>query len=126
MIKKFLPRIANLLLWLSFCGLTGTGLLLAWRLPPGSQGGRGLSAMGLGRHDWGEIHTWVSYGFGLLILLHMVFHWRWFWQMAARRRRWPLLVGLFAGLIILLVLVFQPVHHEVGHGKGREHHEGSH
>lgn len=120
MIKKLLPRVANLLLWLSFCALGGTGLLLAWRMPPGSRGGHGLQAMGMGRHEWGDVHTWVGYAFGLLILLHLALHWRWLWQVAARRRRWPLVAGLAAGGVLFLYLVCQPVEGKRGK-KGEEH-----
>ena len=106
-----IPRILNGLLWLVFCGMSGTGLLLAYRLPPGSRGGRGLSALGLNRHEWGDIHTWLSYAFLGLIAMHLAMHWRWFWQVAARRRSWPLLVGIGAGLGLMLWLIFQPVRH---------------
>ncbi len=38
--KNLLTRASNLLLWLAFCALAGTGLLMAFRLPPGSRGER--------------------------------------------------------------------------------------
>ncbi len=112
--RSTIPRILNALLWLVFCAMSGTGLLLAYRLPPGSRGGRGLSALGLGRHEWGDIHTWLSYAFLTLIVLHLALHWRWFWQVAARRRSWPLLVGIGVGLALMLWLIFQPVRHNDG------------
>ena len=112
-----LPRILNALLWLVFCSMSGTGLLLAFRLPPGSRGGQGLSAMGLSRHEWGDINTWLSYAFLALILTHLALHWRWFWQVAARRRAWPLLLGIGAGILLLLWLALQPVAKGGRHGK---------
>jgi len=111
-------RALNLLLWLVFCSLAGTGLLLAFRLPPGSRGGKGLSAMGLDRHDWGDVHTWIGYTFIILILLHLVLHWRWLWQFASKRRPAPMLAGLGAGLALLLALVFVPVERNEGSEKG--------
>jgi len=107
--RTILPRILNLLLWLSFCAMTGTGLLLAFRLPPGSEGGRGLSALGLGRHEWGDLHTWISYVFIASIVMHLAIHWRWLWQVAARKRTWPMLAGIGLGLVLILALIFQPV-----------------
>jgi hypothetical protein len=107
--RKLLPRLLNALLWLVFCAMAGTGLLLAFRLPPGSRGGRGLSALGLSRHEWGDWHTWLSYAFLAMILLHLALHWRWFWQVAARKKRWPLLLGFGAGLALLIALALQPV-----------------
>lgn len=43
-LKNALMRVINLLLYLSFCGLVGTGALLTWKLMPGSRGGGGLTA----------------------------------------------------------------------------------
>lgn len=108
-IRTVIPRILNAVMWLVFCAMVGTGLLLAFRLPPGSRGGRGLSALDMNRHEWGDIHTWLSYGFLALVVIHMALHWRWFWQIAARRRSWPLLAGVGAGLAIMAALVLQPV-----------------
>lgn len=109
--RSFLPRILNAFLWLVFCAMAGTGLLLAFRLPPGSRGGRGLTAMGWDRHDWGDVHTWLSYAFLCLVAAHLALHWRWLWQVAAKRRSWPLLIGVGAGLAMIVWLVFQPVAH---------------
>jgi membrane associated rhomboid family serine protease len=125
-IRKLLPRLLNALLWLVFCAMGGTGLLLAFRLPPGSRGGRGLSAWGLSRHEWGDWHTWLSYAFLALIFAHLALHWRWFWQVAARKKRWPLLPGFGAGLALLLALALQPVRETGNHqGEGEHHEKGS-
>jgi hypothetical protein len=116
--RTILPRCLNLLLWLSFCAMGGTGLLLAFRMPPGSRGGRGLEALGLGRHEWGNWHTWISYVFMATIVWHLALHWRWLWQIAGRKRAWPILAGFGLGLLLLLFLTFQPVH-------SRNEHDGS-
>lgn len=108
-IRVLLPRCLNFLLWMSFCAMSGTGLLLSFRLPPGSRGGRGLSALGWDRHAWGDLHTWISYAFILGILVHLALHWRWLWQIAARKRGWPIWIGIGSGLVLMLLLVFQPV-----------------
>jgi hypothetical protein len=108
--RKIYPRILNLLLWLSFCAMAGTGLLLAFRMPPGSRGGRGLEALGLERHEWGDLHTWISYVFIATIVIHLALHWRWLWQIAGRIRAWPIIAGIGLGLLLLLFLAFQPVH----------------
>jgi hypothetical protein len=115
--RTLLPRVLNLLLWLGLCGLAGTGLLLAWRLPPGSRGGHGLELFGLGRHDWGDVHTWVAYFFIAMILAHLALHWRWLWQIAARKRPWPVLAGFGLGLAVMVVLLFAPVSKREG-GRG--------
>jgi hypothetical protein len=102
--------------------MTGTGLLLAFRLPPGSRGGHGLTALGWDRHEWGDLHTWISYGFLALILIHLALHWRWFWQIAAQRRFWPLIAGIGLGIVLVLMILLQPVAREenVREGRGRQ------
>ena len=78
---------ANLLL------LAATGAIMKWILPPGSggghgygfRGGRGPSSgvgqvgqlLGLGRHDWGDIHFILAVSFVSLILVHIILHWTW-------------------------------------------------
>jgi hypothetical protein len=110
--QKRLPRLANMLLWLLFCMMSGTGLLIAYRLPPGSRGGHGLSALGWTRHEWGDLHFWISIAFLALIFIHMALHWRWFWQIASKRRAWPLLAGMGTGLALLIGLTSLPVKRE--------------
>ncbi len=124
--RTTVSRVLNALLWLVFCAMSGTGLLLAFRMPPGS-GGR-VSALGLTRHMWGDWHTWLSYAFLALIAVHLALHWRWFWQVAAKRKSWPLLVGIGAGLALMAALVLQPVSRGGegrGEGRGKQHKSGS-
>ena len=117
------PKVFNGLIWIAFCGLAGTGLILAWRLPPGSRGGHGLSVLGWGRHDWGDLHTWLAYAFLAMVFVHLALHWRWFWQIAARKRRWPLLLGVGGGIALMVVLAGLPV--ETDENGGPQHGEGA-
>lgn len=56
-----------------FLGLISTGLLIYLIIPPAS----GLSIWGLDRHDWGDIHFWISLSFLLLMIMHFILHWAW-------------------------------------------------
>ena len=102
-------RILNFLLWICFSCLSGIGLLLAFRMPPGSRGGHGLSALGLSRHEWGDLHTWLGYAFIVLIFAHLAFHWRWLWKAATKKRPSWMLVGLSLGGVLMLLIALQPV-----------------
>lgn len=65
---------------LVFLALLETGLIVKYILPPGSGGrggGQALTLWGWSRHDWGEIHFWLSAGFVALMLAHVALHWRW-------------------------------------------------
>lgn len=57
-----------------FLMLVSTGLLMYLVLPPRS--GRNM-VWGLTRHEWGDIHFWVSMIFLGLIVVHTLLHWNW-------------------------------------------------
>lgn len=104
-----LNRVLNVLLWVCFSAMSGIGFLLAFRLPSGSRGGRGYSALGLTRHEWGDIHAWLGYSFVLMVLIHLAMHWRWLWKAASKKRPLWMLSGLGVGIILILAIALQPV-----------------
>ncbi|MBN1505533.1 MAG: DUF4405 domain-containing protein [Sedimentisphaerales bacterium] len=75
--------------FVNLLALAATGAIMRWVLPPGSGGGQGhgyrggrgagevRQLLGLGRHDWGDIHFVLAMIFVLLILVHLVLHWTW-------------------------------------------------
>jgi hypothetical protein len=74
---NFVIDLAALLVMLA---LAATGLIMRFALPPGSGGrGGGLRATlwGWGRHDWGDLHLWLSIAVGALLLIHAALHWDW-------------------------------------------------
>jgi hypothetical protein len=69
--------------------LVSTGLLIEFRLPPGSGGG-GLRGHGFGaanrpvetiwgwtRHEWGEVHFSIACVMILIVVVHLILHWKW-------------------------------------------------
>ena len=77
--------------FLNLLGLTATGIVLKYVLPPGAGYGRGYRGgrgggeaseqvrefLSLGRHDWGDVHFYLAVLFVVLMVLHLVLHWRW-------------------------------------------------
>jgi hypothetical protein len=74
--KNTLNFIVDVVTLIAILGMTGTGLILKFSLPPGS-GGRGLALWGLGRHEFGDIHFWIAVALGVLLIVHLVLHWSW-------------------------------------------------
>jgi len=80
--------IVDLISFVIFVGLTATGFIMKYILPPGS-GGRGRmthggdggehikSLLSMGRHDWGDVHFYLAVIFVLLLLLHLFLHFDW-------------------------------------------------
>jgi hypothetical protein len=67
-------------------GLVLTGILLQWVLPhgggPGGGGHRGVRArdaefLSLARHEWGDVHFWISVAFVAAIAVHLLMHLGW-------------------------------------------------
>ena len=122
--KLLFRRVLNLFLYLSLCVMIGTGLLMAYRLVPGSRGGQGLEVLGWSRHEWGDLHTWVSYLFVALIAAHLAMSWTWLVKCAAQGRAWRLAAGLIAGAAIIGALLLLPVERHRGEQQGK-HKESS-
>ena len=127
--KAHLNFIVDALGLIFFFFIISSGLILEFILPPGSgslseehvtgfRGGRPVLLLwGLSRHQWGNLHFYVSLAFLALMAFHLFLHWRWVWAMIAgaraatqdpalaQARRWR--IGLafiaFLGLIGLLV-----------------------
>jgi hypothetical protein len=91
-------------------GMLSTGYILRFPLPPGSN--KYLTLWGLTRHQWGDVHFWISLGLVTVILLHVCVHWQWIAISVKRRlsrtRAAPgsaLVSGLITFLVLLAVLV---------------------
>jgi hypothetical protein len=66
-----------------FLGMIATGYLLRFPLPPGSN--KTLSLWGLTRHQWGDIHFWISLGLLVVLVIHLVLHWNWIVTVIGKR-----------------------------------------
>jgi len=108
--------VVDLVSLLALCGLTATGLILAFALSPGAGG---LELWGWRRHDWGDLHYYSALVFLPLLVLHVALHWRWVWSMSCRMiglktdtaetaRLWPRRLGgaIIAGGGLALLIGF--------------------
>ena len=67
--------IIDVIAFIGFVMLTTTGVLMRYILPPGS--GRYSTIWSFDRHQWGDLHFWISVVFFSVLALHLVLHWRW-------------------------------------------------
>jgi len=113
--------VGNAALYLAFCALAGTGLLLELRLDEESGATR---LFGLGRDDWGEVHFVVALTFIGLAILHVALNWSWI--KAAFRRRRPAIAVAGVGALLVVALLLWPGGHSTGAGgpAPRRHQEG--
>ncbi|KHE91767.1 MAG: DUF4405 domain-containing protein [Candidatus Scalindua rubra] len=93
-----------------FIFLTTTGVLMRYVLPPGSK--RFKTIWGLDRHEWGDIHFWISVFFLGLLAMHLLLHWRWIINLITGKPREGsgFRAGLgIVGVIALLALSTAPL-----------------
>jgi Domain of unknown function (DUF4405) len=83
-------RMLDLALYLVACVTAGTGLLLAYRLPHGAGNANRVIFLGYGRHEWGDIHTWIAFLGIILVMVHLVLNWQWLVKVAASKHIWRL------------------------------------
>jgi len=97
---------------LSFAALTlmiSTGTLLKFTLPPRSGGDE---VWYLTRHDWGDIHFYLSVAFLLLMSAHLITHVKFIKSVVAGKatteKNYRIAIGIL-GAIALIFLAFAPV-----------------
>jgi hypothetical protein len=116
----------DVLSYIGFVLLLGTGLILEYILPHGSGSlaargtGRGAgerlvtTLWGMTREEWGEVHFWIAAATLVVLSLHLVLHWKWIVCVLSGKERpagvsgQRALLGLSAllGTVALLVLPF--------------------
>jgi hypothetical protein len=121
------PIVNYLLDWSAFLFLMpmiATGAILYFRLPPGS----GTDSMlGLTRHEWGSVHSWVAAALLVVVVVHLILHAAWIKTLtlgngdeASKRRRAWAAAGLAGILLALAVFVaVAPVAPGSRDGEGR-------
>ena len=74
MSKNRVSLVVDLLAYLAMAVLIATGVILHYRLPPHS---RSDVMLGLSRHEWGGIHFYVALFLLVVVVLHIILHWKW-------------------------------------------------
>ncbi|MDO9422933.1 MAG: DUF4405 domain-containing protein [Methylobacter sp.] len=95
-----------------FLGMIATGYILRFPLPPGSN--KTLSLWGYTRHQWGDVHFWISLGLLVVLVVHLVLHWNWIVTVIGKRchllkTAHPSLVRsgiLTGGIVVLSIALF--------------------
>ena len=113
--------LTDILMFVAMCFLAGTGLLIHYRLVPGFMGGRGLTVLGLSRHEWGTYHLWAAYVLLFLVLVHMVLNFAFIKNVIAAKRTWIVIGMGLAGLTIIFGFLFLPVKRGAGDGQEQGH-----
>ena len=70
----------DLVMFFCMAFLATSGIIQKYALPPARGSRRGMGPeelLGWTRHDWGNMHFWVSIALVVLIVVHIILHWNW-------------------------------------------------
>lgn len=102
---NIIRRINDLILYLCFCFLFGTGLMMKLSFVKGLGP---QTVMGLSKHDWETLHVWVGVLIFFALVVHFVVNRLWILKVGTNNNKWIALSIVALGLIVVGVLVFTP------------------
>ena len=80
--RNLVNLVVDIVLLLLFAAISSLGFIMKYIMPSGyaiRQGGAKSYAsdiFGMGRHEWGEIHWVLSVTFIILLIIHIILHWK--------------------------------------------------
>jgi hypothetical protein len=95
------------LLFIDICSIAIIGLVMAFVIPPGQGSEAAKYFMGLHRHEWGDIHLYLSLFLLGLLVLHVWFSWTWVVQSTKSYfgDQWRRALGILSGAWIAVILL---------------------
>lgn len=121
--------LVDTLLFICMFGIALIGIFLAFIIPEGpSAQPSSKYFLNLHRHQWGNIHLYLSLTFIALIIIHLTLDWKWIKAKAGKifKKRWktalisPVLVSIFVVFLFWLFYPKEPgAYEEYGRGEGR-------
>lgn len=115
MAKPQINFLIDALMFLCVMALAGLGFLMKYIMPPGRElwvkygSNPALSWLGWNRHDWGDIHLYLAVAFLILLLFHIILHWKQMLGLFHRlvpNPRWRIRIAVAFLLLSLLLFYF--------------------
>ena len=95
--RNALKYLTDAMLFVVFSAAAAVGVLLGFVIPRGRGGGKYF--LGLHRHEWGDIHLWLSLAMIMLLVVHLWLNWSWVVKISRR-----LFAGRWRQVLVLLAL----------------------
>lgn len=107
--KTDLKYFVDILMFLCIVGIAGIGFLMGFFLAEGpTVREQDKYFLNLHRHQWGEIHLYLSLVFTALVILHLLLNWKWV-KCKTRvlfKSGWKTMLIVTAALAVLIPLIF--------------------
>jgi hypothetical protein len=101
--------LVDTLLFICIIGIAFIGILMGLALPKGPQALESSKYfLGLHRHQWGNIHFYLSIAFVCLVVIHLLLSWSWIKGKARQifHRRWKTMLILTTAVSLLVLFLF--------------------
>lgn len=101
--------LVDTLLFLCVVGIIFIGFLMGLVLPKGPQAPESAKYfLGLHRHQWGNIHFYLSIAFTALVIIHLILSWKWIKSKSRQifKKGWNSMLVLTALASILILALF--------------------
>ncbi len=104
--KASIIKLTDLISFIGLLALISTGALLKFSLPPGSGW---ASVWGLTRHEWGDIHFYISILFLVLMSVHLFFHLKFIKNAiigkTQREQNYRLIIGIVSFVVLAIFIM---------------------
>ena len=101
--------LVDTLLFLCIVGIVFIGFMMGLVIPKGPKAAESAKYfLGLHRHQWGNIHFYLSIAFTVLVIIHLILSWKWIKAKARQvfKGRWDTALILTAIASILVLFLF--------------------
>ncbi len=103
--------LVDTLLFISITGIAFIGILMAFFLAEGPTSQARESEkyfLSLHRHQWGDIHLYLSLAFTALVVIHLILEWRWIKGKTRQlfKKAWVPILVLIAALSLIVPFIF--------------------
>ncbi len=105
--KNALKYFIDVTLFIDICSIAVIGLLMGFVIPKGRVSRSEKYFLGLHRHEWGDIHLYLSIFLLILLFFHIWFNWALVVQSSKRYfgRHWKYYLLAFSGGWVIVLFI---------------------
>lgn len=101
--KSNLIALIDISAFIGFIFVVSTGVLMRYVLPPRS--GQSIQIFGMSRHEWGNIHFYITLIFLVILSIHLFLHWKFIRNIFRGKIKNADTSRLFLGVVALLAVL---------------------
>jgi len=108
--------LVDTLLFFCIVGIAFIGFLMGLVIPKGPVASESSKYfLGLHRHQWGNIHFYLSIAFVILVIIHLILSWKWIKGKARQifKKGWGTMLILTACVSLLIIVLFWALYPKV-------------